>query len=226
MRRTQILSWFSSFLSDIAVALFVIMVLALTFGGACAAGHGRATTTTSYVYDDGMHPVRRESVTQTYSGTTVGANLPLLMDAGGQLNMLGAGNGGQNGSAACVLYPERCASMVVVNMPQSTPLLVGGGYGTGLTIASGGRPQTVGIGSQPSYGPPSPEPSPDPLTDPDSLESRFLEVEKRMSVVWPGYKESTRLMCQMVIGDPELVPDPDQRKQIVDSCKQALAKKK
>src|SRR5882724_6536066 len=65
--------------------------LAFLFMTGCLYGTGRASTTTSYVHDDGIHPVQRTSVSQTSSGTVIGASVPLMV--GGDLGMMGYGYG-------------------------------------------------------------------------------------------------------------------------------------
>lgn len=201
--------------------IYAILIFSLAaMSAACLAGHGQATTTTSYTYDDGLNPVRKESVTQTYSGSTVGANLPLIVGGVGTTingQIPGSAQGGS--STLCTLYPDRCASSVTVHVPQPN-VIMASGYGGAMTVAPGGQPQVVGTGSSPSYAPTA-----GVTVDITELQKRLHDLEKATAVIGPALKEDLRLKCQMVLGKPDLVPDPDQRKQVVNSCTAQLAQK-
>ncbi len=197
----------------------VLSLVPASFAAGCLAGSGKATTTTTHRFNDGVHPAWEESVTQTYSGSTVGASLPITF--GGYDPATGMPNGqngfGGNGSASvsCIQNPDRCASNVTVIAPQPNAFAANG-YGVGMmTVAPGGQTQTVGAGSRPGYGPPS-----GVAIDPD-LQDRFVAVEKKTASIGPAVRLQMELTCEMIVSKPDLIRDSARRDQLVKSCKDA-----
>ena len=129
----------------------------------------------------------------------------------------GFGNGGS--SQFCVLYPDRCASNVTVNVPQAS-VLVTNGYGSStLQISAGGNAQTVPAGAPGTYGEPS-----GPPVDISEMQERLAAVEKKTNVMVPVLKKSVEVQCQQVLAHPEDIKDAKERELEVQSCTAKLKK--
>jgi len=194
---------------------FLLTVLTLSLSG-CLFGASRGQTTTSYVNDDGMHPVQRTTITQTSTGATVGASVPLMlgggmMYAGGGAyggGMMYAGGGYGGGSTACVLHPDRCAVVQTATVYQPVTITSSGGY------VGGGQTSMVGPGGAGSYA----------ETDDSELTAMLAKHEKTLSVVVGATKQNGRQICQILVANPETIADPDERKDVVTSCRDYLTK--
>jgi hypothetical protein len=169
----------------------------------CFAGASQGRSTTAYVHDDGIHPVQRTTVTQSYSGSTMGGSMPIVMAGGGY----GGGYGGVGTIAgpSCVLHPDRCAVIQTATVVQP------------VTIASHGGGQhggAVGPGSAGTYGP----------TDTADLEARIARLEDAFPKLAGGTAVVLKRNCTIITGNPELVKDPAERDEVVAACKKFLAK--
>jgi hypothetical protein len=202
---------------------FLMTVLTLSLSG-CLFGASRGQTTTSYVNDDGIHPVQRTTITQTSNGTTVGASVPLVLGGGmmyagggayGGATIMGGGYGG--GNTACVLHPDRCAVMQTATVYQPVTITSsGGGYVGGAAVSGvgGGRTSMVGSGGAGTY----------VETDDSELTAMLAKHEKALSVVVGATKQNSRQICQILIANPDTIADPDERKDVVSSCQDYLSK--
>lgn len=181
------------------------------------AGHGRSTTT--YVNDDGLHPVQKTTVTQSYEGSTVGASLPLVLNGGyggvyGGAQIVGGGYGG--GSTACVLHPDRCAVVQTATVYQTTSInSMGGAYGT--SVGYGGGSSKVGPGGQGTYAPTA-------SGDDEELSKFLAKHEKAITALVGQTKQNVRQMCQIILANPDVITDDEERKDLTASCRDFLAK--
>lgn len=199
------------------LAAIVVVLVSLSTG--CLWGSSQAKTKTVYRHDNGIYPATETSIEQTYAGNTFGASVPMMVGGGygydPSTGMVYGQNGqGGGGSPFCVQYPTRCASNVILNVPQPSVIMTGG-YGSQVTFA--GSTQTVAAGSPGTYGPA-------PQADYDEVQQRLLDVEKQAAVIGPALREQLRLQCQMFLANPDVVKDEDKRKKLVQSCTAQLAK--
>ena len=202
--------------------IFKIWLVALLSMTGCLYGAGQAKTRTVIRQDNGLYPVTETSIEQTYEGRTVGASVPLSFGGGYDpttgtaYGQNGFGNGGS--SQFCVLYPDRCASNVAVNVPQAS-VLVTNGYGSTLQVSAGGNAQTVPAGASGTYGEPS-----GPPVDISEMQERLAAVEKKTNVIVPVLKKSVEVQCQQVLAHPEDIKDAKERELEVQSCTAKLKK--
>ncbi len=199
------------------------LCLAILSMTGCLYGAGQAKTRTVIRQDNGLYPVTETSIEQTYEGRTVGASMPFAFGGGYDpatgmaYGQNGFGNGGS--SQFCVLYPDRCASNVTVNVPQAS-VLVTNGYGSStLQISAGGNAQTVPAGAPGTYGEPS-----GPPVDISEMQERLAAVEKKTNVMVPVLKKSVEVQCQQVLAHPEDIKDAKERELEVQSCTAKLKK--
>ena len=203
--------------------IFKIWLVALLSMTGCLYGAGQAKTRTVIRQDNGLYPVTETSIEQSYEGRTVGASVPFVFGGGYDpttgtaYGQNGYGNGG--GSQFCVQYPDRCASNMIVNVPQ-TSVLVTNGYGGTLQVSAGGNAQTVPAGAPGTYGEPS-----GPPVDISELQDRLADVEKQTSTMLPVLKKSASVQCQQVLAHPEDIKDEKERALEVQSCAARAAKK-
>ncbi|MEK7545851.1 MAG: hypothetical protein AAB554_02120 [Patescibacteria group bacterium] len=108
---------------------FLTMCACLSLAG-CFAGASQGRSTTAYVHDDGIHPVQRTTVSQSYSGSSVGGTVPIMMAGGGY----GGGYGTMAGPS-CVLHPDNCAVIQTATVIQPVTVASYGGYGGPGTYA-------------------------------------------------------------------------------------------
>jgi len=167
----------------------------------CLAGTSSGRSTTAYVHDDGMHPVQRTTVTQTYSGRTFGASVPFVM-AGGGYGYGGYGPMAVN-SGSCVLHPDNCAVI------QTVPAV-----GMPMTVVStgGGVSSTVGPGGAGTYGP----------ADTSDLEERIERLETAVPKLAGAGILSLRQSCLVIMKDPSVIKDAAERDSIVAGCEKVL----
>lgn len=185
--------------------LTLFACLALT---GCIAGAANGRSTTEYVHDDGIHPVQRTSVSQTYSGSQVGGMLTPVM-------MVGGGHGGGivmagSGDMRCNLHPDRCAVVQTSTVVQ--PMVVtsnGGGAGGGTTV--------VGPGGAGTYGDPR---------DTADLEARIARLETAVPKLAGAGILSLRQSCYAILKDPSVVKDEAERAKIVAGCEKVLTANK
>jgi hypothetical protein len=206
-------------------AFLLVSLLSLT---GCLFGASRGQTTTAYVQDDGIHPVQRTTVTQTSSGATVGGTLPLIMGGGGTVmpgmygtpSMVGGvGTVGGGGNTACVLHPDRCAAAQIATVYQPVSISSIGGYGgvggNGMvTGVGGGRTSMVGPGGAGTYA----------ETDDAELTAMLTKHEKAISAIAGGTKQNSRQICQILVANPDILTDADERKDVIAGCKDYLSK--
>ncbi|WKZ28793.1 MAG: hypothetical protein QY323_04645 [Patescibacteria group bacterium] len=193
-------------------SITLILSLALVSLTGCLWGSQQAKTKTVYRHDNGIYPATETSIEQTYAGNTFGASVPIVMGGGYGYDpatgmVYGQGGYGAGGSSFCVQYPTRCASNVVLNVPQPNVVMTGG-YGSQVTFAAG---------SAGTY-------NPAPQADYDEVQQRLLDVEKQTAVIGPALKEQLRLQCQMFLANPDVIEDEDKREKLVQSCTKQLAK--
>ncbi len=198
----------------------LILSTALLSLTGCLMGSSQAKTKTVYRHDNGIYPATETSIEQTYAGNTFGASMPMMVGGGygydPSTGMAYGQNGqGGGGSSFCIQYPDRCASNVILNVPQSNVIMTGG-YGSQVTFT--GAPQNVPAGNAGTYGPPAPQ------VDTEEMQKRLLDVEKQTAVIGPALKEQLRLQCQMFLAQPEVIKDETKRKQLAQSCTTQLAK--
>ncbi|MFA5854335.1 MAG: hypothetical protein WC866_04615 [Patescibacteria group bacterium] len=195
-------------------SITLILSFALVTLTGCLWGSSQAKTKTVYRHDNGIYPATETSIEQTYTGNTFGASVPVMLGGGyGYDPTTGMvyGQNGNGGSALCVQYPDRCASNVTVQMPQSSFIMMGG-YGN-MQVSSGGVPQVVPAGKAGSYAPPAEQ-----QVDVDEMQARLVEVEKKTAVIKPALEEQLRLQCQMFLVQPDVIKDETRRKKLVQSC--------
>ncbi|HJV32485.1 MAG TPA: hypothetical protein VJ694_00490 [Patescibacteria group bacterium] len=178
---------------------FLMMCVCLSLAG-CFAGASQGRSTTAYVNDDGIHPRQTTTVTQTYSGSTIGGTMPIMMAGGGY----GGGYGTMAGPS-CVLHPDRCAVIQTATVVQ--PVVVGsyGSYGSGTSM--------VGPGGAGTYGP----------VDTSDLEARIERLEGSVQKLKGATKLTLRRNCTIITGTPDLIKDPAEREKIVTACKRVLS---
>lgn len=180
-----------------------MLCVCLSLAG-CYAGASQGRSTTAYVHDDGIHPVQRTTVTQRYSGSTIGGTMPIVMTGGGY----GGGYGGVGTMAgpSCVLHPDRCAVIQTATVIQ--PVTVGsyGSYGNGGTT-------TVGHGGAGTYGPPR---------DTAELEARIERLESAIPKLAGAGILSLRQSCLVIMKDPGAIADKAERDKIVAGCEKVL----
>lgn len=174
----------------------VIMPLA-----GCFAGASQGRSTTAYVNDDGIHPVQRTTVTQTYSGSSVGGAMPIMVGGG----MYGGGYGSMTvNTGSCVLHPDNCAVISTATVVQPmTVTAYGGGAGTTM----------VGPGGAGTYGEPR---------DTAELEARIERLETAVPKLAGGTILSLRQSCMAIMEDPSVVKDAAERDKIVAGCEKVL----
>lgn len=182
---------------------FLTMCVCLSLAG-CFAGASQGRSTTAYVHDDGIHPRQTTTVTQTYSGSTIGGTMPIMM-AGGGYGGYGGGYGSMAGPS-CVLHPDRCAVIQTATVVQ--PVTVGsyGSYG-------GGGTAMVGPGGAGTYGEPR---------DTADLEARIERLETAVPKLAGGTILSLRQSCMTIMQDTSVIKDQAEREKIVAGCEKVL----
>lgn len=176
---------------------FLTMCVCLSLAG-CFAGASQGRSTTAYVHDDGIHPVQRTTVTQSYDGSTIGASVPI---------MVGGGYGGGYGTMAgpsCVLHPDRCAVIQTATVVQ--PVTIGSYGGTGGT-------SMVGPSGAGTYGEPR---------DTADLEARIERLETAVPKLAGGTILSLRQSCMAIMQDTGVIKDEAERTKIVAGCEKVL----
>jgi len=186
---------------------FLMIVSLSALGCFAEATHGR--TTTSHTKDDGISPVQHETWTQESSGQSIGGNMPLMMGGNGLGGGGYIGPGGMvvaGASTTCVLYPDRCAGVYTATIVQPvTVVSSGGGY-----VTRGGGRQAAGTSSGDS--------------DDSELSELLHKHEEALTALAGGGRQNVRQLCQILVANPAAIPDPDERKEVVDACKAGLAK--
>lgn len=189
-------------------ALQILVSLSLS---GCLFGASRGQTTTTFVDDPGNGPVHRQTYATNSSGMNVGGSVPFMMGAGGMMyaggGMYGGGMMVGGGSTACVLHPDRCAVIQTATVVQPISISSSGGY------AGGGNPN-IGQGQAGTAA----------ETDDSELTAMLARHEKQISKLKGVAKESGRHVCQILVADPDIIADKDERKDVVDSCQDYLAK--
>ena len=181
------------------VHLPLIACLALT---GCIAGAANGRSTTEYVHDDGIHPVQRTSVSQTYSGTSVGASVPIVMPGGYGYGGYGGGYGMTGGGdIRCALHPDRCAVIQTATIVQPA------------YVVSNGGTTAVGPGGAGTYGEPR---------DTADLEARIARVEEAIPKVAGGAILSLRQSCYAILENPKVIKDEAEREKIAKGCEKVL----
>lgn len=181
---------------------FLLLCLILPVTG-CFAGASQGRSTTTYVHDDGVNPRSQTTVTQTYSGSTVGGSMPIVM--------AGAGGGyggvyGTGGGPSCALHPDRCAVIQTATVVQ--PVTVGS-YGS----HGGGGTTTVGPGRAGTYGAPR---------DDSDLEGRIARLETAVPKLAGAGILSLRQSCMVIMQDTSVIKDASERAAIVAGCEKVL----
>lgn len=178
---------------------FLLLCVCLPLAGCLAgAAHGRSTATA--VYDDGVHPVKRTTYTSEQSGSYIGG-MPMM--PGGYGYGYGFGHGGGYVTVAgssCVLHPDNCAVISTQTIVQPVTVVSNGGGANG----SGGGDV-------------------EPARDPE-LDAFLAKHEKAIAYLAGQHRQSVRQTCQVIIANPEVIKDPAERKEIVDTCEAYLAK--
>lgn len=198
--------------------IILTAVLGLFATTGCLAGWSRGTSTSSYVDDDGVHPIHRTTVTQTASGTTLGASVPLLNGGAypgvpydmGVGTIIGGNGGPMSGNAMCVLQPDHCAVMLTATVVQPISITSIGGYGPAV-----GQTAMVGPGGSGTYA---------ETTDDRKLGDLLAGHEKALAKLRGGAHLTANLVCQLILSNPKAIEDEGEREDLVRSCRNLLKK--
>jgi hypothetical protein len=180
--------------------------LALT---GCIAGASQGRSTTEYVHDDGVNPVQRTRVSQTYSGSSMGATLPIMV--GGAYGYGGGGAVMGGGDMRCNLHPDRCAVIQTATVVQPMTVTSVGG---GMAVGGGGGSVSVGPGGAGTYG--------DPRVDTADLEARIERLEAAVPKLAGAGILSLKQSCHVILKDPSVIADASERATIVAGCEKVL----
>lgn len=186
----------------------------------CLAGWSRGTSTSSYVDDDGVHPIHRTTVTQTASGTTLGASVPLLNGGAypgmpydtGVGTIVGGIGSPTSGNAMCVLQPDHCAVMLTATVVQPVSITSVGGYG----YVGGGQTAMVGPGGSGTYVQTN--------DDDRKLGALLAKHEKQLAKLAGNAHLTANLLCRLILSNPKAIEDEGEREDLVRSCKTLLKK--
>lgn len=186
---------------------FLTMCVCLSLAG-CLAGASQGRSTTAYVHDDGIHPRQTTTVTQSYSGSTIGGMLPMpMMVAGTGYGPYGGTLAG-GGDMRCNLHPDRCAVLQTATVYQ--PAVVGS---SGVAVSGGGGTSMVGPGGAGTYGAPR---------DTAELEARIERLETAVPKLAGGTILSLRQSCMTIMQDTSVIKDKAEREKIAAGCEKVL----
>lgn len=117
---------------DVGMAI-VAFVLAVIGSSACSAGFMNNRSKSTYEVDDGVHPVRRVSVTTSGHANGLASGMAVAANMSG-VGVIGYGGYGPAGYGApvvgggnlCMVHPDYCGTVVTVMTPAAPQYVQGG----------------------------------------------------------------------------------------------------
>lgn len=178
----------------------VACVVSVFVAGGCFPYYGKADggSTVTYTRDDGIHPVQRTTVATDYRGRQYGLG-------GGPIGVYAPG-GAFPGAACDGLHPEYCAQTVVAYVyrpaePMFAPVST--------------------IMPVPAAKPAAPAPAPDPVAS-EKLSVLLDKHEKAIAILAGQHRQTDLQTCRLILASPKSVEDPDERKELVEYCKELI----
>jgi hypothetical protein len=180
--------------STTLIAIYVLLL------AGCFAGTNHGQTTTVHFIDDGINPDRIETYTVTSDGTYVGGGMPGMAVGYGNVGN-GYGYAGSYGNDGLMHNDEH---VVVYQSTLIRPTIVDS------DVTAGNQMQAI-----------------DASRDNRSAKSPqvFLDLAKQAQNEKHDTKREAHIkICQIILNNPDVFDDPDERRTEIANCKTALAK--